>query len=78
MRPLRAESTSLPNWNRIERELRRRLVDWRSLLRAHVFKARGMLATLMAGKIVFTPEPAATDHAVRFRVVCGVANLAEG
>jgi hypothetical protein len=31
---LRAESTPLPDSSRIERQLRRQLVDWRSLLRA--------------------------------------------
>jgi hypothetical protein len=37
-----------------------------------------MLRTPMAAKIVFAPEPAATDHTVRSRVECGVANLLGG
>ena len=75
---LRADTAPLPDWRRIESELRRRLEDWRGLLRGHVFKARELLRTLMTGKIVFTPDTAAGDRQVRFRVECGVSRIIDG
>jgi hypothetical protein len=60
---------------RIEAELRRRLDDWRGLLRRHVFEARGVLCELMTGKIRFTPE---ADGRVRFRVECGMSGIISG
>ena len=44
---------------RIERELRVRLDDWRGLLRRHVPQARQILRKLLVDRVVFTPR---TDH----------------
>jgi site-specific DNA recombinase len=56
LQALLKEPVALPEWRRIEVELRRRLDGWRGLLRRHVFEARGVLRELMTGKIRFTPE----------------------
>ena len=44
---------------RIERELRVRLDDWRGLLRRHVPQARQILRKLLVDRVVFTPK---TDY----------------
>jgi hypothetical protein len=41
---------------RIERELRVRLDDWRGLLRRHVPQARQILRKLLVDRVVFTPK----------------------
>ena len=43
--------------SRIERELRKRLTDWRRLLGEHTPIARQMVLKLVDGRIVFTPKP---------------------
>jgi len=77
---LRAEAAPPTDWPKIERELQRRLTDWHGQLRRHAFKARNLLRTLMAGKILFTPTAATRDGApaVRFRVECGIASVLDG
>ena len=45
--------------DRIERELRVRVDDWRGLLRRHVPQARQILRKLLVDRVVFTPR---TDH----------------
>ena len=42
---------------RIDRELRKRLTDWRRLLGDHTPIARQMVLKLVDGRIVFTPKP---------------------
>ena len=42
---------------RIERELRKRLSDWRRLLGDHTPIARQMVLKLVDGRLVFTPKP---------------------
>ena len=44
---------------RIERELRVRVDDWRGLLRRHVPQARQILRKLLVDRVVFTPR---ADH----------------
>ena len=44
---------------RIERDLRKRLNDWRSLLRRHVPQARQILRKLLTDRVVFSPQD---DH----------------
>jgi len=44
---------------RLEREIRHRLADWRSMLRREVPEAREILRNLVVGRIVFTPRPEA-------------------
>ena len=44
---------------RIERDLRKRLNDWRSLLRRHVPQARQILRKLLTDRVVFSPQ---ADH----------------
>lgn len=41
---------------KVEMVCRKRLADWRSLLRAHVSQARQILRKLLNGRIVFTPD----------------------
>jgi hypothetical protein len=45
--------------SRLEREVRHRLADWRTMLRREVPQAREILRNLIAGRIVFTPRPEA-------------------
>jgi hypothetical protein len=43
--------------SRLEREIRHRLADWRTMLRREVPEARELLRNLIVGRIVFTPRP---------------------
>ena len=43
--------------SRLEREIRHRLADWRTMLRREVPEAREILRNLIVGRIVFTPRP---------------------
>jgi len=44
----------------IEREMQRRLGEWRETLRRHPLQARPMLRTLLVGRITFTPTATAS------------------
>jgi site-specific DNA recombinase len=44
---------------RLREELRKKLAEWRSMLRAHVPQARQMIRKLIRDRIVFTPDPSA-------------------
>src|SRR3989442_16008319 len=43
--------------SRLEREIRHRLADWRSMLRREIPQAREILRNLIIDRIVFTPRP---------------------
>ena len=66
---------------RISKDLRARLDDWRGLLRRHVPQARQILRKLLVDRVVFTPR---TDH-YEFvgpwtlgKLVSGVVDLPQG
>ncbi len=44
---------------RLEREIRHRLANWRTMLRREIPEAREILRNLIVGRIVFTPRPKA-------------------
>jgi hypothetical protein len=49
--------TSLIDPRRIERDLRKRVADWRRLLTQHTPIARQIVTKLLEDRIVWTPQP---------------------
>jgi site-specific DNA recombinase len=64
--------TSKIDDRRVERDLRRRLAEWRSVLRRNAPTARQMLAELIDGRLTFTPDFETRDYSFE-----GVGTLAK-
>ena len=54
---------------RVERELRKRLTEWRDLLGRHTPIARQIVTKLLDGRIVWTPKPEAGCYEFHGRTV---------
>jgi hypothetical protein len=64
--------------SRLEREIRQRLADWRTMLRREVPQAREILRNLIVGRIVFTPRPEARVYEFLRAGVVGAAAGRDG
>jgi DNA invertase Pin-like site-specific DNA recombinase len=63
---------------RVERELRAKLTEWRSLLRRHIPQARQVLKKLLAGPLVFTPHREDGQRWYEFRAPIAVGRIISG
>jgi DNA invertase Pin-like site-specific DNA recombinase len=59
-----------PVWREIERDVRRHLADWGTLLRSDVAQARGAFRRLLTAPIRFTPGEERGHRALRFEGQC--------
>jgi hypothetical protein len=66
------------NPKQVERELRAKLTEWRSLLRRHIPQARQVLKKLLAGPLVFTPHREDGQRWYEFRAPIAVGRILSG
>lgn len=74
----RVRGLSATDLHALEPELLLRLEDWRALFRRHVLEARQMLATILSGRVVFTPRATGAAWAVEYAAECSLGKLVNG
>jgi hypothetical protein len=62
----------------VERELRKQLEDWRTLLRRHIPLARQVLKKLLAGSLVFSPVRDGGERYYEFRAPIALGRILTG
>jgi hypothetical protein len=62
----------------LEPELLRRLDDWQAMFRRHVMEARQMLATILTGRVIFTPRATGAAWEVEYAAECSLGKLFSG